>query len=283
MVSERTQRLSDCKFNQDWLIATIPLLKSKPNPQGLPHSSCISLNSEMGYSVLMFVSLIFLHNLVLQSAQQCPSSFDCGQLCAIQFPFTTTERHDCGILPIQGCDNHDPNSSKTITLNGKFPLTVLAVLPQFRIASSDVVLHRLLQSRKCEAFSYDFSLPPSSPLASFHLVLNVTIYRCNRSLNVSPSSQVFIKYACPDDNIDIYYKNASSPNNEEGNSSLSACSITKLPRKDLPDDEDPFTFVTSAALLQVRLSDDFDKCYNKKRGLCQLDSGKRFHCSQGIL
>ena len=43
-----------------------------------------------------------------------------------------------------------------------------------------------------------------------------------------------------------------------------------------------FAFVTSEIVLEVKLSDDCDKCYHQKGGRCQLDSDNKFLCALDI-
>ena len=99
--------------------------------------------------------------LVLAAGNQaeCPPSFPCGYLDNISFPFTQTERPDCGLLPIRNCD--DPLKHKMIQLqkNGEwFQLVRVAQLysspttPLTTFQFRDTNLYHLLQNESCEAF-----------------------------------------------------------------------------------------------------------------------------------
>ncbi|KAI9088585.1 hypothetical protein K1719_029699 [Acacia pycnantha] len=63
-------------------------------------------------------------------------------------------------------------------------------------------------------------------------------------------------------------------------SSFSACSSLVLPKKDLPDTSDLQSFLSAKTMLEVRLSDDCDKCYNQHGGQCKLDNNNKFYCDK---
>ncbi|KAF7827769.1 LEAF RUST 10 DISEASE-RESISTANCE LOCUS RECEPTOR-LIKE PROTEIN KINASE-like 1.1 [Senna tora] len=201
----------------------------------------------MGSGSFVFRCLfLFSHLFLLLSAvcgngshDQCPRSFHCGNLGRIQFPFTKAERQDCGLLMVHGCDDPNSSSPKKIQLQENGRLV--------------------------------------SPLVSFHIRYNVTIYRCNHSLNVRPPFD-FMSHACP--GYDIYYSSSNpSPNHEQVQSTtFSECSVLQLPIKDLTDTKDVLKFLTGQMVMEVRLSDDCDKCYNHKGGQCRLDRNKNFSC-----
>ncbi|KAF7827767.1 LEAF RUST 10 DISEASE-RESISTANCE LOCUS RECEPTOR-LIKE PROTEIN KINASE-like 1.1 [Senna tora] len=239
--------------------------------------------------VFAFRLLFYTHLTLLLSASygngshdKRPPSFSCGSLGRIHYPFTKAEEPECGLIAIHGCDNS--SSDKAIKLENGRSFLVTSILQQdglnssLQITSFDQVLHDRLQSNgSCEAFNNNITLPESSPLVSFDIKYNITLYRCNHSLNVSPPTG-FIKHLCPDYNI-YHYSILSTPNHTEL-SSFSACSVLVLPKKDLPDTDDLRSFLTGQIVLDVRLSDDCDKCYNRKGGLCSLDSNRSFKCDK---
>ncbi|KAF7827782.1 LEAF RUST 10 DISEASE-RESISTANCE LOCUS RECEPTOR-LIKE PROTEIN KINASE-like 2.4 isoform X1 [Senna tora] len=238
----------------------------------------------------VFRLLLFTHLALLLSAcygngshDKRPSPFNCGSLGRIHYPFTKAEEPECGLIAIHGCDNS--SSDKTIELENGRTFLVTSILQQDGLNSSpqitnfDQVLHDRLQSNgSCEAFNNNITLPANSPLVSFDIKYNVTLYRCNHSLNVSPPTG-FIKHLCPDYNI-YHYSMLSTPNHTEV-SSFSACSVIVLPKKDLPDTDDLQSFLTAQTVLDVRLSDDCDNCYNQDGGMCGLDSNNNFYCDKG--
>ncbi|KAI4357765.1 hypothetical protein L6164_001693 [Bauhinia variegata] len=209
--------------------------------------------------------------------EKCPPSFSCGYLNKIQFPFTIAKRNDCGIFPIRDCDDGG-KKVKSIQLenHGRW-FNVAFVGNSFppAIMLRDDRLYGSLQSKSCEVFSNNYTLPASSPLASFQIPFNITMFRCNNTLNVSRPT-LSLNYSC--DKYDMYYFPQSSTSNEIP-SSVRACSMIRLPIKDFPDAEDPFTFITGDILIHVRLSNDCTNCH-QKNGRCQLDRKGKFHCTE---
>src|SRR4051812_18939274 len=70
---------------------------------------------------LLFYHLILLLLLILTSkgsghSDDCPVSFDCGNVGFIGYPFTKVGFPNCGALAIQGCDDPNKNAMKTIQL-----------------------------------------------------------------------------------------------------------------------------------------------------------------------
>ncbi|KAI4357763.1 hypothetical protein L6164_001691 [Bauhinia variegata] len=229
-------------------------------------------------SVYMFGFLIFSFLVQLFSAVNghrghCPPSFNCGYLEKIQFPFTKAEQPNCGIFPIQNCD--DPRAAKKIQLENQgkqFVVIHVSQSSQYRISIRDENLYRSLQSRSCNRLSHNYTLPISSPLASFQILYNVIMFKCNRNLNVkTPANLGILNYSCG--NYDIYY----SPLINESRNYFTACSVVQLPVKDLPDAKDPFTFVTAEIPVEVTLSPDCTNC-RKKKGQCRLDRNETFYC-----
>ncbi|KAK7357752.1 hypothetical protein VNO80_17048 [Phaseolus coccineus] len=233
-----------------------------------------------------FVSLLLFSKfvaLLLGAGDQgrCPPLFHCGYLGNITFPFTITERQDCGFLSIRNCDDPDPRKIKFLQLppNGKLfqvitiaqllssPTTHFSTL-QFR----DEHFYDLLQNRSCKAFRNNYTLPHISDFAAFRLVYNTTLFLCNQTLNVNPSTNINIsKHKC--DDYDIYYNLT-----DDDKSSLTACEKVQLPIKDVPDASDPFTFVTGDVSIKVELADNCSDCYYRQGGQCQLDSRENFCC-----
>ncbi|KAF7808848.1 LEAF RUST 10 DISEASE-RESISTANCE LOCUS RECEPTOR-LIKE PROTEIN KINASE-like 1.1 [Senna tora] len=213
----------------------------------------------------------------------CPSSFDCGYLGKIHFPYTTTQHTDCGLLQINGCNN--PRATKTILTKGRTPFEfeVISVTTESTILLRDLDLHERLRNKSCEAFSKNYTLPP--PLSSsFNIIRNNgVLFRCNRNRTLHvmtpPDDARFFTYPCGDDYDILYgYSSAYSNNSERHRLLLSEnCSVIYFPMKDLPDNSDPFTFVTSEIVL--RLSDDeCSECYRKRTGHCRFVGNQTFYC-----
>ncbi|KAG4394869.1 hypothetical protein GLYMA_20G119000v4 [Glycine max] len=236
------------------------------------------------YELVLLLLFCGLLPLVLAAGNQaeCPPSFPCGYLSNISFPFTLTERPDCGLLPIRNCD--DPLKPIMIQLhkNGVW-FQLVRVTQHFRSPTTplttfhfrDKNLYDLLQNESCEAFRNNYTLPfpHSFHFASFHIHYNTTLFRCNRSLHVSPLTSMYHYTKCPD--YDLYYNN--NPKAEDA--SLRACTKALLPIKDVPDANNPFTFVTADISTIVVLTDECAACHYRRGGQCQLDSREIFFCA----
>jgi hypothetical protein len=81
--------------------------------------------------------------------------------------------------------------------------------------------------------------------------------------------------SCNDHNI--YYSNSS----DSFPSSLSGCSIIQLPKNPspLPFTYNPFDPSTVEFTLQVRVSEECERCYNKG-GECKPGDDGKFHCDE---
>ena len=223
---------------------------------------------------------------------ECPASFSCGYLGSISFPFTTTERQDCGLLPIPNCDG-DPMKPKIIKYQNKgkgFEFEVKYVGPlEFHGGNAtstcifrDNNIYSLLQNKSCKAFRYNYTLPPTFHFVSFHTVFHATLFMCNRTLHVNPPTYMHNYTKCP--LHDLYYQ----PYNYADNASrraFTACTNVRLPVKDFADADDPFTFVTADITTQVHITEECAYCHFNQSGQCQVDNKGRFCCANanGIL
>ncbi|XP_019426536.1 PREDICTED: LEAF RUST 10 DISEASE-RESISTANCE LOCUS RECEPTOR-LIKE PROTEIN KINASE-like 1.1 isoform X2 [Lupinus angustifolius] len=213
---------------------------------------------------------------------KCPTSFQCGHLGNITFPFTVTQHPHCGLFVIHNCDTVDPMKPKKIQLENKgkwFCIIRLLHNPSIPATTTlqirDTNLYDLLESRSCESFSHNYTLPPSFPFGSIHIQYKQTLFKCNRTLRVNPPLDVHNYTNCSD--FDLYYKPSLTPS-DKSLSSLAACIMIKLPIKDVADAKDPFTFITSNIMTEVKLTDECANCYYVKRGQCHFDSRQKFFC-----
>ncbi|XP_052731076.1 LEAF RUST 10 DISEASE-RESISTANCE LOCUS RECEPTOR-LIKE PROTEIN KINASE-like 1.1 isoform X3 [Vigna angularis] len=192
--------------------------------------------------------------LLLAAGDHGRCSFPCGYLGNLTFPFTITGRPDCGFLSIRNCSD-DPHTPKYIQLqpNGGW-----------------------VQNRSCEVFTNSYTLPLKSHFAAFRLLYNTSLFLCNKTLNATNKNMS--KYnACL--GYDIYYNHFNKTDEDASQSSLKACKKVLLPIKDVPDANDPFTFVTGDVTVVVTLTDQCSDCHYRKRGQCQLDSREQFCCA----
>ncbi|RZB43497.1 LEAF RUST 10 DISEASE-RESISTANCE LOCUS RECEPTOR-LIKE PROTEIN KINASE-like 1.1 [Glycine soja] len=180
--------------------------------------------------------------------EECPLWFDCGNHGRFEWPFTKVEHQDCGIWPIHGCDDDLINPNYVLLKIGpssikvqKFEMQRFATIVYF----TDHHLRNLLQSDSCEIFSYNITLPPSSPLGYFTINNNITLFKCNRTLQ----------------------------------GSLAACSMVQLPMNGFAVSANPFAFLTAEISVQFLPSDECMQCHHY-RGHCHLDSQRKVNCAQ---
>ncbi|XP_027365552.1 LEAF RUST 10 DISEASE-RESISTANCE LOCUS RECEPTOR-LIKE PROTEIN KINASE-like 2.4 [Abrus precatorius] len=237
------------------------------------------------YEFVLLLWFSHLMPLLLASGHQgeCPTSFNCGYLGNIGFPFTITQRPHCGLFPIPNCDDRDLHKPKSIQLdNQRKPFLLFQVLPRISDTTTtlhlrDNTLYELLQNRSCEAFTNNYTLPRASQFAAFSLQYSATLFRCNRTRHVKPATKMK-NYKCDDRDYDLYYGPELTADDPSLSSSI-ACTKVLLPIKDVPDAEDPFTFVASDLFMEVKLTIECVNCHYQRGGQCQLDSKQSFYCA----
>lgn len=232
---------------------------------------------------------LFLSTLVILVKGKCPPSFDCGNLGTMHFPYTDTKHPQCGLLVIHGCGDRDPDAIKTIKNKGSW---FYIQREHNTILFRDDDLRTLLLSRSCGVFSKKYTnLDTTSPFLSLHF-LNVTIFTCNRTLNVTPPSTFSKSEVCQDD--DIFYDTASADDESISYSNgdnyyqryFNACSMVRLPIRDaglVPGPKGLFDYVSADIPVQAEVSHECSSCYFLRGGQCQLDNQGKFFCAQGNL
>ncbi|KAI9088615.1 hypothetical protein K1719_029729 [Acacia pycnantha] len=244
-------------------------------------------------SASVFPFLFFLILLLVFSSgyghrihENCPSSFQCGELGTFHFPFTKPELQHCGFITVHGCDDH-PSSNKSIELdknNGTKLWLLTGVNNKNTITVLDEDLGKLLKSKSsCHLFDTNLSssLPPNSALVSFQILNNNTWIKCGHCHNVSRPTG-FSKYVCSD--YDVYWEGSSRLKHNNNNiqkptGSFPNCSVLELPSTDMSHrTHDPLSFLTSQIVIQVRLSHECNNCYYHLGGQCLLDANNEFYC-----
>ncbi|XLT10954.1 hypothetical protein HN51_056747 [Arachis hypogaea] len=229
----------------------------------------------------LLISSTLLLLLAMADDGECPSSFQCGSFGTIKFPFTDSRHPHCGVMPIHGCDDPNPDALKTIQLTNTTTFTVLYVEPH-TITIKDINLYYYLRSKSCKTFSNNITLPriPTSPLGSFYIKYNITLFRCNKSLTLNLPRRFHNYRVCPDYNIYYGPPNEEIPKGFQWPTNLTACSNIQLPLKDESDTSDPFSFLSDEMQLEVLLSDDCANCVQHQSGQCQLDTQGKFYCAK---
>ncbi|KAK2405270.1 LEAF RUST 10 DISEASE-RESISTANCE LOCUS RECEPTOR-LIKE PROTEIN KINASE 1.1 [Trifolium repens] len=210
----------------------------------------------------------------------CPRSFSCGIRGTLRYPFTKAEQPDCGFMFIYGCDA-SYYSPKYIQLEKNAKTTELtSIIDQNTVTLSDQYFYKRLQNNVCDTLNHNYTLPSPSPLVSFYIDYNVTLFRCNHGHKINPPANYF-RYKCP--NYDIYYDSNPYPNvtTEKAHSFFPSCSLLQFPTKDLTDTKNILSFVSSQMVVKIVLSADCDECFNHRGGQCRLDANKMFYCHNG--
>lgn len=214
----------------------------------------------------------------------CLDSFECGNLGFIKYPFTKVGLPKCGVLQIQGCDDHNKNASKYVQLTkgGKlFQVTNVDTSSWSTgntISIIDQNLTKFLQKNACEAFSYDnITLPPPSPFGLFYIKDNITVVKCTKKLVIKyPPNNFFKNRTCP--HYDFYFGDSIS--DSESNQSFASCSLFHLPINELGFalSGNPFPYLADQITFQFQPSDFCRRCHRNTKGHCGADSNGQPYC-----
>ncbi|XP_050893097.1 LEAF RUST 10 DISEASE-RESISTANCE LOCUS RECEPTOR-LIKE PROTEIN KINASE-like 2.4 [Lathyrus oleraceus] len=234
---------------------------------------------------LFLFSFFVIIQLLLASAN-CPPSINCGHLGQIEFPFTTPQHPNCGMLTIHGCDDPEPESTKSIQNNNRW-FNILEIKP-FTITIRDDRLRDLLQQKSCQVLTYNSMFTVNTPLVSSHLQNYVTVFGCNINStidlqqyysSVSNSTSICINLDASNESIVVVTDSTISNSNH-----LKGCSKVELPTKyEVPrvDPEDLFYFLIADIAIEVQVSRDCASCHDLDEGQCRLDTKGQFYCHQG--
>ena len=239
-------------------------------------------------SLSISVFFVLSHLLLLHLAEgenRIPpycSSFHCGNLGIIGFPFFDITNPFCGgLLPVN-CDKTPPTIQPDWWWSGReyevinFSYTNTT---QSTTHIKDLSLSDHLNTQKCEFLTNLTFL--HFPFISYEITSpNQTLFKCNRTLPITSPTN-FKKLNCNDD-YNIYY----SHSNHTPPSSLSKCSIIQLPkrekqpvRKDLERENDQLlSLITAEFDLEVHVSDACTRCYDRG-GRCEHDMKGIFYCA----
>jgi len=194
-------------------------------------------------------------------------------------------------LVIHGCVDRDPDAVKTIKNKGEWFYITRDPSTQTLLFRDDD-LRTLLLTRRCGVFDKNYtSLDTTSPFLSLQFT-TVTLFTCNRTLNITPPSSAFSKSAiCP--NEDIFYgtsnvdESFSYGSEDIPDSYFELCSKIRLPIRDaelVPNSNGSlFDYVSADIPVRTEVSNPCSSCYRLRGGQCQLDSQGKFFCIQGTL
>ncbi|KAH7839832.1 hypothetical protein Vadar_009337 [Vaccinium darrowii] len=125
----------------------------------------------MGFpSFLLSFFLVF--HLLLSSDSSCPSSFECGHLDPIKFPFTNDTYPQCGLCQLR-CRGPVPE----VVLGEEGLSYPVISIHDDTLKISDPWLRELIESKDCDFSRY--IIPPNTPSISFTISTNLTFFRCH--------------------------------------------------------------------------------------------------------
>ncbi|AES62877.1 cysteine-rich RLK (receptor-like kinase) protein [Medicago truncatula] len=242
---------------------------------------------------LFLFSCLLIKQLLLSSCI-CPSSITCGFLGEIEFPFTSTQHPDCGMLVIHGCEDYEPQSKKTIQNNKRW-FDILKIEP-FTITIKDDQLHDLLLQKSCDILTYDSMFMVNTPLVSSRLEYYVTVFGCNSNnsldlqqyYSVSNSSSI-----CREDTTTLYGVSDSDIKSNKtivvvtdsvsNSNHLKGCSNVELPtysKVDRLEPADLFKVLSGEISIKLQVSQNCSSCHDLYGGQCLLDNNGQFYCKQ---
>lgn len=138
------------------------------------------------------VGLIFMlsHFVLCLSAQgqqghACPSSFHCGSLGVLSYPFTTHFQPSCGLCAIN-CT--EPEKTIRIGRHGPWYNLNYSFSNEKAFLVDDWFLFHAVNPDMCNVFDKSFRLP-RSPSVSFTVLLNETMWRCPNNTDSSPENK----------------------------------------------------------------------------------------------
>ncbi|KAK4715437.1 hypothetical protein R3W88_013775 [Solanum pinnatisectum] len=219
----------------------------------------------------------------------CTDEFECGDLGAMKFPFTNSSNPECGLCRF---DCHTKPYPKIVLGEQKYD--ALVKKGDFFLIS-DPKLQEYLDSRSCKSFYRNFSFP-NSPLISFQIVPNLTLYRCKHSHDntIQKTNDSFFKNFdrctyCEGFNVYYHHPNKTILGNTSAKISGKLpehCSLAQLPIP-LPTPSKPyagdlFELLTSNSLLNWELSINCLECH-AKGGKCSVGGEHEYSCFKGAV
>ncbi|XP_052312534.1 LEAF RUST 10 DISEASE-RESISTANCE LOCUS RECEPTOR-LIKE PROTEIN KINASE-like 2.1 isoform X5 [Populus trichocarpa] len=187
--------------------------------------------------------------------------FNCGKLGEIWFPFTkNTSPEMCGPCVVDGCNE---NSQRIQLVRGGKWFELHNISQAGLISITDEELRGHLNSNSCDSFN-NLSLPPSLPYLSIQEFSNLTLFKCDPSVNF-PHRLELNYTGC--NNFSIYYtRNTSLP------SPPPTCSILQLPVNNTESYGDIFRLLTATFSIEVSVLPLCYHCY-LQRGECKINKG----------
>ncbi|XVE75228.1 hypothetical protein DITRI_Ditri12bG0078800 [Diplodiscus trichospermus] len=214
----------------------------------------------------------------------CRRAFPCGNLGDIKFPYTQSDRPECGLFVVDGC-NKSRTPKVQLEQGGRwYPLDSISQADTVTIY--DEVLAKQLKNEDCQSLN-NLSFP-NRPYVTFEMVPHINVCKCEGDSNRSLAKE-FSYTVCK--NYSIYYtrpegiKEPRDSNRNDRLLSLCNCPIIQLPFTKLPPNKNSqhnnnlFKLLTPNVSLHVSLTIDCWDCHHRG-GRC-LANKQKFYCSKG--
>nr|XP_011464088.1 PREDICTED: glycerophosphodiester phosphodiesterase protein kinase domain-containing GDPDL2-like [Fragaria vesca subsp. vesca] len=222
-------------------------------------------------TVAVLILHVFTHFLVLSSAENCPA-FSCNKVIdKLSFPFKNKTQNfpECGYYTVDCSDR--PAPPKIQLKEGGYWFQFKSIAQSGTVLINDSKLQeriKNLETNDChdDIFS-DLSPPSSSPIVNIS-AHNLTLFRCNNTLDNTPSDDPY--YACRNENYTYYTVSYDGLD-------CSAIHIPILPPS--PSSVYNLSALTAKFPLQVQFTKECTQCYTIG-GKC-FDYYGKFKCDRG--
>ncbi|KAJ4709895.1 LEAF RUST 10 DISEASE-RESISTANCE LOCUS RECEPTOR-LIKE PROTEIN KINASE-like 1.1 [Melia azedarach] len=229
----------------------------------MAHVSCLLL------FILSYLSLLSLAQEEWTFSPNC-GSFSCGNLGSISFPFSNRTHPECGFCMLDDCD--EPIQKIQLGKDGPW-YNITRISQDDVVTISDQVFQNRLNNRSCESFR-NFTIP-NTPLFSFEILSNLTLFKCPRTVDSRISTN--FNLSCDDSIIFYNHPNQNLP------SLPPQCSLIQLPVNiPTPNTSDLFNLLSGVFSVNLRgVGRRRRECQTCRGGggRCLLDSKGHLLCS----
>ncbi|PIN14991.1 Serine/threonine protein kinase [Handroanthus impetiginosus] len=218
--------------------------------------------------IFFFLShLVFFMNL---AESKCQKSFNCGDVGSLEWPLSNEP--GCGLVLVN-C-----TSIPTIQFEAGGPrYRILQKLSTNKFRVVDELLSGNLTTTNCVAFG-NIALPVS-PLTSFTISPNLTIFSCSNFLDPDDKQKVqdYIKSYRTYTHCDAFTLCYSDQHNNVPTDVPRNCSIAQMPRKPVQSSGDLLQQLSPEFDVEWHISPDCLSCH-RRGGKCVVSKDNHIHC-----
>ncbi|KAI8539057.1 hypothetical protein RHMOL_Rhmol09G0151800 [Rhododendron molle] len=240
----------------------------------------------MGFPSFLGAFFLVSHLLVLHSSSSCPSSFNCGKLPPLKFPFTNNTHPRCGWFNVS-CDEPVPQ----VKLGADGRSYQITDFSDDTISLKDHLLETQIKSKDCNFSDFINPLNTHTHSVSFTLFPNLTLFRCaNNEFEMETEKRFpinnYIPYrggskSCHGYTVYFSYPNQPGDQVPTPGNIPENCVFFQLPvasSDDWPRNlGDPFNLLTSEFSVEYHLSEECLDCHEHGGQCPRVDTGE-FQC-----